>query len=88
MVLLPLAPRSATYYLDYGSVLAAFAPVKPSNCDDAVRVLTQLLEAYGDDPVIVINAEDGLSICASVDIQPVMLPAATPPAAVPASITP
>jgi tetratricopeptide (TPR) repeat protein len=87
VVPLPLTPRSATYYLDYGSVLAAFAPVKPSNCDDAVRVLTQLLEVYGDDPVIVINAEDGLSICASVASNQPLLPAATPPAgAVPALI--
>ena len=36
VVPLPLTPRSATYYLDYGSVLAAFAPVKPNNCEDAV----------------------------------------------------
>ena len=50
------------------------APVKPSNCDDAVRVLTQLLEAYGDDPVIVINAEGNLACPAgaSVGIQPAL----------------
>ncbi len=61
---LPLTPRSATYYLDYGSVLAAFSPQKPSYCEPAVRVLTQLIQTYHDDQVIVRNAEDGLSICA------------------------
>ncbi len=63
---LPLTPESATYYLDYGSVLAAFSPKYSSYCEDAVDVLTQLLDAYGDDPTVRINAEDGLAICASV----------------------
>jgi len=63
---LPLSPRSATYYLDYGSVLAAFSPQKPSYCDPAVRVLTLLVQTYSTDEVIVSNAEDGLSICANV----------------------
>jgi tetratricopeptide (TPR) repeat protein len=63
---LQLSPRSATYYLDYGSVLAAFSPQKPSNCDAAVRVLTLLIQTYLSDQVIVRNASDGLSICANV----------------------
>ena len=66
VVALPLTPRSAVYYLDYGSVLAAFSPQKPSYCDPAVRVLTLLIQTYNTDPVIVRNAEDGLSICANV----------------------
>ncbi|HEY5269511.1 MAG TPA: tetratricopeptide repeat protein [Anaerolineales bacterium] len=64
---LPLSPKSATYYLDYGSVLAAFSPQKPSNCDAAVRVLTLLIQTYSTDQVIVSNAADGLSICANVN---------------------
>lgn len=64
---LPLNPSSAPYYLDYGSVLAAFSPRYPSYCVDAVDVLTRLIDAYGDDPVLRINAEDGLAICASVN---------------------
>ena len=63
---LPLNASSAPYYLDYGSVLAAFSPRYPSYCVDAVDVLTQLIDAYGDDPILRINAEDGLAICASV----------------------
>ena len=39
---LPLNPNSATYYLDYGSVLSAFAPNKPEYCPEVVSVLTQL----------------------------------------------
>ncbi len=79
---LPLTPGSATYYLDYGSVLAAFSPRYPYYCNEAVDVLTQLLNAYGDDPIIRINAQDGLSICASVmasqKATPTLLPFATP----------
>jgi tetratricopeptide (TPR) repeat protein len=63
---LPLSPRSATYYLDYGSVLAAFSPQKPSYCDAAVRVLTLLIQTYSTDEITVSNAADGLSICANV----------------------
>ncbi len=83
VVPLPLSPRSATYYLDYGSVLAAFSPQKPAYCDAAVRVLTLLVETYSDDQVIVRNAEDGLSICANVIAAqtqtptPVTIPAST-----------
>jgi tetratricopeptide (TPR) repeat protein len=79
---LPLTLRSATYYLDYGSVLAAFSPKYPSYCADAVDVLTQLMDAYGDDPTIRINAEDGLAICASValsqTVTPTLYPTSTP----------
>ena len=63
---LPLSPRSATYYLDYGSVLAAFSPQKPAYCEPAVKVLTLLIQTYPDDQIIVRNASDGLSICENV----------------------
>jgi tetratricopeptide (TPR) repeat protein len=63
---LPLSPNSAVYYLDYGSVLAAFSPRFPDYCINAVDVLTQLKVAYGDDPVIASNADIGLDTCASV----------------------
>ncbi|MBE3088444.1 MAG: hypothetical protein IMZ71_04960 [Chloroflexi bacterium] len=63
---LQLSPRSAIYYLDYGSVLAAFSPQKPSYCDAAVRVLTLLIQTYSTDQIILGNAADGLSICANV----------------------
>jgi tetratricopeptide (TPR) repeat protein len=72
---LPLSPRSATYYLEYGSTLAAFSPQKPSYCDAAVRVLTLLIETYSTDQVTVRNAEDGLSICANVIASQTQTPA-------------
>jgi tetratricopeptide (TPR) repeat protein len=78
-----LSPRSAVYYLDYGSVLAAFSPQKSSNCDAAVRVLTLLIQTYSTDQIIVRNASDGLSICANVMAaqtqtpMPVTMPAST-----------
>jgi tetratricopeptide (TPR) repeat protein len=80
---LPLTPRSAIYYLDYGSVLAAFSPQIPSYCDAAVRVLTQLIQTYSTDDIIMRNASDGLSICANVVAAqtqtptPVTMPAST-----------
>ena len=95
---LSLNPNSATYYLDYGSVLSAFAPVKPEYCLEVVSVLTQLVQAYPDNTVIVRNADVGLSICAEVSaaltqtpipgkastVTPGGTPGATPGAATPA----
>ena len=63
---LPLNSNSATYYLDYGSVLSAFAPIKPENCTEVVSVLTQLEKAFPDNTVIIRNADVGLAICAEV----------------------
>ena len=63
---LPLTQNSATYYLIYGNLLAAFSPRVPDNCNEAEAVLNELLASYGDDPVVAYNANDGLAICASV----------------------
>jgi tetratricopeptide (TPR) repeat protein len=79
---LPLTPRSAVYYLDYGSVLAAFSPQKSSYCDVAVRILTLLIQTYNTDQVIIRNAQDGLSICANVLTTQTLTPLpGTPPVA-------
>ncbi|MCS7010765.1 MAG: tetratricopeptide repeat protein [Anaerolineales bacterium] len=77
---LPLTPGSATYYLDYGSVLSAFSPLYPYYCDEAEDVLSQLIAAYGEDPTVRLNAEVGLNICASVRAQqqPTSLPSPSP----------
>lgn len=64
---LTLNPNSATYYLDYGSVLSAFAPVKPAYCPEVISVLTLLVQAYPDNDVIVRNANVGLDICREVN---------------------
>jgi tetratricopeptide (TPR) repeat protein len=85
---LQLSPRSATYYLDYGSVLAAFSPQNPRYCDAAVRVLTQLIHTYPDDQVIVRNAADGLSICANVTAAQTPTPSPVPVGAPTIIITP
>lgn len=61
-----LNTNSATYYLDLGSLLAAFSPNIPSYCTEAVTVLTQVKNEYPDNSIIVLNANDGLSICANV----------------------
>ncbi|MGE5251285.1 MAG: tetratricopeptide repeat protein [Bacteroidota bacterium] len=73
---LSLNPNSATYYLDYGSVLSAFAPVKPSYCPEVISVLTQLVQTYPDNDVIVRNANVGLNICQEVYAGQTQAPAA------------
>ena len=75
---LPLSSSSAPYYLDYGSVLAAFSPRFPSYCTEAVDVLTQLINAFGNEPDTVSNARDGLSICASVAASQAQTPTSIP----------
>lgn len=85
---LPLSPRSAIYYLDYGSVLAAFSPQKPSYCDAAVRVLTLLIQTYTTDQIILRNAGDGLSICSSVIAEQTQTPTPIPMPVSPMTPTP
>ena len=74
---LELNPNSATYYLDYGSVLSAFAPVKPQYCPEVNSVLNQLIETYPDNNVIVRNARVGLDICAEVTAGQTQVPPST-----------
>ncbi len=75
---LVLNPNSATYYLDLGSVLSAFAPNKPEYCPEVVSLLTQLKVAYPDNTVITRNADVGLSICAEVTAALTQTPVITP----------
>jgi tetratricopeptide (TPR) repeat protein len=76
---LPLTDTSATYYLDYGSVLAALSRPQQNYCTEAVDVLTQLMEAYGEDVTIAFNAQQGLNICENltIDLQLTPTPYAT-----------
>lgn len=86
---LVLNPNSATYYLDLGSVLSAFAPTKPEYCPEVVSLLTQLKVAYPDNTVITRNADVGLAICAEVTGALTQTPIATPSApSNPAQVTP
>jgi tetratricopeptide (TPR) repeat protein len=74
---LSLNPNSATYYLDYGSVLSAFAPIHPEYCADVFSVLNLLKQTYPDNTVIVRNADVGLSICEEVTSGLTRVPAVT-----------
>jgi tetratricopeptide (TPR) repeat protein len=75
---LVLNPNSATYYLDLGSVLSAFAPNKPEYCPEVVSLLTQLKAAYPDNTIITRNADVGLAICAEVTAALAQTPISTP----------
>jgi len=73
---LVLNPNSATYYLDLGSVLSAFAPNKPEYCPETVKLLTQIETKYPDNTIITRNANVGLQICAEVTAGLAQTPAA------------
>ena len=75
---LVLNPNSATYYLDLGSVLSAFAPNKPEYCPEVVNLLSQLKTTYPDNTIITRNADVGLAICAEVTAGVTQTSAATP----------
>ena len=80
---LVLNPNSATYYLDLGSVLSAFAPNKPEYCPEVVSLLTQLKVTYPDNTIITRNADVGLQICAEVTAGLTQTPVTTTPGALP-----
>jgi tetratricopeptide (TPR) repeat protein len=75
---LALNPNSATYYLDLGSVLSAFAPNKPEYCTEVNSLLTLLKNTYPDNSIIVRNADVGLGICAEVTASLTQTPVTTP----------
>ena len=75
---LVLNPNSATYYLDLGSVLSAFAPNKPEYCPEVESLLTQIKVAYPDNTIITRNADVGLAICAEVTAALTQTPFVTP----------
>ena len=75
---LQLNPNSATYYLDLGSVLSAFAPNKPEYCPEVVSLLTQIKVAYPDNTIITRNADVGLAICSEVTSGLTQTPVITP----------
>jgi tetratricopeptide (TPR) repeat protein len=85
---LVLNPNSATYYLDLGSVLSAFAPNKPEYCPEVNRLLTQIKVAYPNNTIITRNSDVGLAICAEVTTALTQTPVITPGAGVLVPSTP
>jgi tetratricopeptide (TPR) repeat protein len=75
---LVLNPNSATYYLDLGSVLSAFAPNKPEYCPEVESLLKPLKAAYPDNEVLIRNADVGLAICAELIAALTQTPVTTP----------
>jgi len=85
---LSLNPNSATYYLNLGSVLSAFAPNKPEYCTEVNSLLTLLKDTYPDNTIIVRNADVGLGICAEVTASQTQTPVSTPSAVAESTPTP
>jgi tetratricopeptide (TPR) repeat protein len=61
---LQLTSNTASYYLDYGSVLSAW-PAKEGYCAEAEAVLTELKNAFPTDDIIVRNVNANLAVCAT-----------------------
>jgi tetratricopeptide (TPR) repeat protein len=79
---LPLSASSATYYLEYGNVLANFGPLYREYCVEAMDVLTLLIDFAGEDDLVQSNTREALAICEWV------LAEATPTATPTLPITP
>ncbi|MBN2386510.1 MAG: tetratricopeptide repeat protein [Anaerolineales bacterium] len=61
-----LSPTTVVYYYTYGSVLAALSRPQQNYCPDAVQVLNEVQDAYGDDATIAGIVDAGLQICGSL----------------------
>lgn len=74
----PLSGESVEYYYTYGSALTFYAgdPDHPEACINAERIFRQLMESYGQDPLISAIVDEGRALCAAP---------ATPPAEVSAT---
>ncbi|MEW6567356.1 MAG: tetratricopeptide repeat protein [Chloroflexota bacterium] len=77
---LELGDDTLEYYYTYGSVLTYFRNTadRPTACQDAERIFSLLLAAYGDDPVVTGIASESRALCAAGPATAV--PTATPPA--------
>jgi tetratricopeptide (TPR) repeat protein len=88
----PLSPTSAWYYVTYGNDLAVFG-----QCDEALQVFNEIEAAFGKDPDIMINVNEGRDVCSTFTVTTTTTSsAATPTSAVestgsplyPTSVTP
>ena len=77
---LPLSEESVEYYYTYGSALTFYAgdPDHPEACLDAERIFRQLMEKYGQDPLISAIVSEGRALCAQ-PVTPTPEAAASPP---------
>ena len=76
---LPLGSNSLEYYYTYGSALAFYSgsDLYPNGCQDAERIFRQLMESYGEDPVVAGIVAENRAICAKVGAGAPGAPAAT-----------
>jgi tetratricopeptide (TPR) repeat protein len=62
---LPLSNSTVDYYLTYGSVLAGMHRTVNGYCEDAMRVLKMVREAYGNDATVMSTLNESVAICNS-----------------------
>jgi len=60
---LPLSNSTVDYYLTYGSVLAGMHRTVNGYCEDAMRVLKMVREAYGNDATVMSTLNESVAIC-------------------------
>ena len=78
---MPLSEESIEYYYTYGSALTFYAgdPDQPKACIDAERIFRQLMDAYGQDPLISAIVNEGRALCTEPFVpQPGTIPTALP----------
>ena len=60
---LPLSNSTVDYYLTYGSVLAGMHRTVNGYCEDAMRVLKMVREAYSNDATVMATLNESVAIC-------------------------
>ena len=60
---LPLTPNNAVYYYTYGSVLAGMHRQSNNYCEEAMKILGEVRNAFADDPTIIAIIEPSENIC-------------------------
>jgi len=60
---LPLTAGTVDYYLTYGAVLAGMHRQVNGYCEEAMDILAQVKQNYGNDPIIMQNVEESETIC-------------------------
>jgi len=62
---LPLSNTTVDYYLTYGSVLAGMHRSSNGYCEEGMRILKMIREAFGNDEIVMQTLSESENICRS-----------------------
>jgi len=60
---MPLTSNTLVYYYTYGSVLAGMHRPINNYCEEAMKVMQEVRDAYGSDPTVIAIIEPSEAIC-------------------------